>query len=67
MNELIGRALYYGHNSRFDLGEPFMRGIVLSARATLNALQKADVLTEDEIKSRSQDFGHEEFYSNVSF
>ena len=49
---------------RFD---PFMRGIVLSARATLNALQKADVFTEDEIKSRSRDFGYVEFFANVSF
>lgn len=67
MDQFIRQAIYYSHNSSLDLGEAFMRGIVLSARATLKGLQKADFLTEDEIKSCSQDFWFEGFDLPISF
>ena len=57
INELIGRAIFYCENTSFDLGEPFMRGIVLSARATLKALYNADVLTDYEIRRCRQAYG----------
>ncbi len=61
MNELISRAIYYADNTGFDLSDGYMRGIVLSARATLKALHKADVLTDYEIKLCRQAFGYPAF------
>lgn len=45
MNELISRAFYYSNPADFD---KYYFGLVSSARATLKALKKANVLTEDE-------------------
>lgn len=50
MNNLISRAIYYAEACGFDMTDPWSRGLLNSARATLRALHKADVLTEAEIE-----------------
>lgn len=56
MDELISRAIYYAETLGFD--EYCKRRYCASARATLRALHKADVLTDYEIKLCRQAFGY---------
>jgi len=48
MDELISRAFYYVEMGSMGAFEKYYIGIVTSARATLKALKKANVLTEHE-------------------
>ena len=56
MDELISRALYYAETIGFD--DYCKKTYCASARATLRALHKADVLTDYEIKLCRQAFGY---------
>ena len=48
MDELISRAFYYVEMGAMGAFDRYYIGIVTSARATLKALKKANVLTEYE-------------------
>ena len=51
MDELISRAFYYDEMGSMGAFDRYYIGIVTSARATLKALKKANVLTEYESNS----------------
>ena len=41
LQDLYDDASFYGYSAVFDCSEPFLRGLVLSARATVKAIEKA--------------------------
>ena len=55
MDELISRALYYANSSMFDF---YYMGLCSSAKATLKALHKADVLNDREIALCRREFAY---------
>ena len=55
MGELISRALFYSNTIGWD---KHVLGLCYSARFTLIALAKANVLTDYELKRCSEEFGY---------